>query len=64
MNKSFKHLRLPQYRQGDFGFSCATCKHMNPKENFYCHKYEVEVDPGAVCDAWKDQFPESNDNNT
>lgn len=59
MNKSFKHIRLPQYRQGDYGYSCATCVHMNPKDVFYCNKYSITIDPGAICNDWEPEFRES-----
>lgn len=62
--KSFQHFKLPQYRQGDFGFSCATCKHMTDKTVFRCSKYNVEIDPGYVCNSWENENPESNNEKT
>jgi len=64
MKKSFKHIKLPQYRRGDFGYSCATCKYMQSPTQFYCTKYNLEIDPGALCNAWDSQFSSSKDENS
>jgi hypothetical protein len=49
-------INLPQYRQGDFGYSCATCLYMISKTDFVCVKYKKNIDPGFVCNSWTSQF--------
>ena len=51
------------YRQGDFGYSCATCKYIKSETEFVCTKYNVDIDPGYVCNAWKQQFSSPNNEN-
>jgi len=50
--KQFKDLHLAQYRQGDFGYSCATCTHMN-EISFHCDTLNMTVDPGYTCKYWE-----------